>query len=733
MVMVPPRHGKLVADSTPVFTTKGWTTHGNLQTGDFVFGSNGMPTQIIGISAPGEASKEVEFMDGGAIKVHPAHEWRIFERAHRRWRTMETSSLARLKLISGERGKRGGRCVIQLPPRPCLQMPEAELIINPYVLGAWLGDGTESKACITHDSTKSHVINEVRKHHAVSSVCSINKGRASTTYFGGKRFSGGTLWNGLKKLGVVRNKHIPESYKTSSVRQRLELLAGLIDTDGHIGTDGRVRIVTVSDRLADDIRDIIRSLGWRANDFIQEPHLSTSGIQGKRPVHYVGFTPEYAIPTRTPYKRIIGKPSCQRAIGIAEIRDCEPEPGKCIQVEASDGLYCVGREMHLTHNSLLCSQHLPAWYLAMFPDNRIILSSYEATFAASWGRKARNELEEHGWRCGTTVATSPSAADQWDVSGHSGGMVTAGAGGAVTGKGGNLIICDDPHKNSEEAASQVMRDKIWDWWQSTLYTRLEPDGCMIVVQTRWHPDDLCGRLLGEAQKGGEAWRVLKLPAILPNGKALWPERYSLERLNQIRKAVGEYHWSALYQQDPTPREGNLFKVNKLNWCDVQPADLKLVRAWDLAATEDDGDYTAGVLLGKDTECRFYICDLKRGQWATDSRDGWMRTTAGMDGRKVKIRLAQDPGQAGKSQSLALTRMLSGYTVTSERVSGDKVTRADPFSSQLNAGNVWIVKADWNRELVEELRQFPNGKNDDIVDALSDAHDTLSSKRQPLLG
>ncbi len=404
-------------------------------------------------------------------------------------------------------------------------------------------------------------------------------------------------------------------------------------------------------------------------------------------------------------------------------------------IDGVDGIRRLMVSMPPRHGkSEYCSKYLPSWYLGSHPNHRVILSSYEASFAASWGRKARNLLEEHGHQFGIKVATSPSAADQWDLHGFAGGMVTAGAGGAITGKGANLAIVDDPIKNAEEAASQTMRDKVWDWWQSTLYTRLEPNGCVIVIQTRWHEDDLCGRLMRQAtEDDGERWRMLKLPAISDRGDALWPDRYSVDRLKQIRKAVGEYHWSALYQQDPTPREGNLFKVNRFQFLDEQPQGLKLIRAWDLAATENDGDYTAGVLMGKDAEGRFYICDCKRGQWATDERDSWLKMTAGLDGRKVKIRFAQDPGQAGKSQILSLTRMLAGYNVVSQVVSGDKVTRADAFSSQLNAGNVWIVKGDWNRDYIEELRQFPNGKNDDAVDASSDSFSELVSKKQPLLG
>lgn len=373
------------------------------------------------------------------------------------------------------------------------------------------------------------------------------------------------------------------------------------------------------------------------------------------------------------------------------------------------------------------SQYLPSWFLGTFPERRVILTSYEASFAATWGRKSRNILHEHGYLFGVKVADSPAAADYWELASHAGGMVTAGAGGAITGKGADLIIVDDPHKNAEEANSKIMRDKVWDWYQSTLYTRLEPDGVVIVIQTRWNEDDLSGRLIKEAMSGdGDQWRILKLPAIDDDGNALWFDRFSTRRLQEIRKAIGDYHFESLYQQNPTPREGSFFKVGKLNYMDVSdvPKDIQWCRAWDFAATEGDGDYTAGPKVGIDNYGRVIIADMQRGQWATDERNERLRSAARMDGRDVIVRLPEDPGQAGKDQSLAMARMLNGYILSIVRVSGAKETRADPLSGQVNAGNVWIVRGDWNAEFVEELRQFPRGKHDDQVDAVADAYAEL---------
>jgi hypothetical protein len=218
--------------------------------------------------------------------------------------------------------------------------------------------------------------------------------------------------------------------------------------------------------------------------------------------------------------------------------------------------------------SLLTSENFPAWYLGTNPNHRVILASYEADFAASWGRKARAILEAYGKALfDVEVSRGSSAANRWGLQGYRGGMDTAGVGGAVTGKGADLLIIDDPLKNSEEANSFTIRHKIWDWYRSTAYTRLEPDGCIVLIQTRWHSDDLAGRVIKEARRDGEDWEILNLPAIAgandilgrSPGQALWPERFNVERLQKIRRTVGSYFWSALYDQNPTDEEGGRVK------------------------------------------------------------------------------------------------------------------------------------------------------------------------------
>lgn len=201
----------------------------------------------------------------------------------------------------------------------------------------------------------------------------------------------------------------------------------------------------------------------------------------------------------------------------------------------------------------------PAWFLENWPDRRVILCSYEADFAASWGRRVRNLITENQDRFTVRVADDSSAAERWHTT-AGGAMATAGIGGPITGKGGDMLILDDPIKNSEQANSATYRDRAWEWWGSTFLTRREPGASVVMVLTRWHDDDLAGRVLRTSPEG---WEVIRLPAIAGEhddlgrkpGAALWPARYNAADLTRIRREVGDYVWQALYQQTPPNLEG----------------------------------------------------------------------------------------------------------------------------------------------------------------------------------
>lgn len=379
------------------------------------------------------------------------------------------------------------------------------------------------------------------------------------------------------------------------------------------------------------------------------------------------------------------------------------------------------------------SHYFPAWYVGSLHTKRVILASYEAGFAAQWGRRARDVVEECGeefW--GIRVRSDSSAASHWEIDGTIGGMWTAGVGGPVTGKSADLLIVDDPVKNAEEAASELMREKTWEWFQTAAMTRLSKAGAAIVLMTRWHVDDLAGKIIGAMDAGGERWEILRLPAIAEEdedysgifrrakGEPLCAELHDLDSLRARKNAMGEYGWSGLYQQRPYPRGGGMFASAKAPIVDAVHPHRRRWRWWDLAASTT-GDYTVGLLLSRDDASRLWtVEDVVRGRWHPGDRDATIRRTAELDGRATHVLISEEPGSGGKAQVDALVRALAGWRVQGVRETGDKITRAGPVAAQWSIGTIRILKSEWNRTFIDEVEAFPNGRHDDQVDALSGA-------------
>ncbi|MCS3923869.1 phage terminase large subunit [Methanosalsum natronophilum] len=384
--------------------------------------------------------------------------------------------------------------------------------------------------------------------------------------------------------------------------------------------------------------------------------------------------------------------------------------------------------------SMLTSQYFPAWYLGHFPDKRIILTSYEADFAAGWGRKARNVLSEYGPELfGISVASRSSAVNRWDIEGHIGGMSTAGVGGAITGKGADLLIIDDPHKNAEEANSKTYRDKAGEWYRSTAYTRLEPGGAVIIIQTRWHQDDLSGRLLEEEP---DKWTVINLPALATEndplgrnkGDALFPKRYSVEALDVIRKTLGSYWWNALYQQQPQALEGGTFKREYFKYAQLHDSiftlsNKKKVRYQDCtifqtcdpaASTKSNADYFVLSTWAQTHDNELILIDVLRTRLESPDQINLF---------KQQYTRWQPAFQAVESTGLGKTlyQMLvrEGLPIRELRADIDKITRALPAAARMESGSVYFLhQAAWLSEFEDELLSFPTGSHDDQVDTLS---------------
>lgn len=383
-----------------------------------------------------------------------------------------------------------------------------------------------------------------------------------------------------------------------------------------------------------------------------------------------------------------------------------------------------------------------AWALGKSPDAEFIHTSYSSTLAANNGATVRELVQHEAYSeifPGMVLAGDSRAKDHWKTT-AGGVMYAAGAGGTITGFGagkmrdtfGGAIIIDDPHK-ADEARSDVVRQSVIDWFVTTLESRKnDPERTpIILIMQRLHQNDLAGWLLGDRKPGGppmpggngEVWDHLCLDVWQPDGTPLWPEKHPAADLQRMEQA-NPYTFAGQYRQRPSPPEGGVFKPGMLETVDALPAGpIHWVRGWDFADSTK-GDFTAGGKLGKLPDGRFVIGGMERERYTTDKRDALIRNTASRDGRSVRISIPQDPGQAGKGQALAMTRMLAGFAVHSSPESGDKVTRAETFASQVNVGNVLMLRGAWNEPLVEEMRMFPNGSFDDQVDSLSRAFEAL---------
>src|SRR5579875_1878252 len=389
--------------------------------------------------------------------------------------------------------------------------------------------------------------------------------------------------------------------------------------------------------------------------------------------------------------------------------------------------------------STYASVLFPAWWFARRPQSSVIAACHTLSLAEHFGRSLRALVTEHGPRLGYALEPGNRAARRFATT--TGGQYFAtGIAGPIIGRRADLVLIDDPIKSQAEADSRAHRERLWDWFRADLTTRLKPGGRIVLIMTRWHPDDLAGRLLEEAalDRRSAGWTVLRLPALAeeddPLGRApgapLWPEWEDAESLAQKRAVLGERGWAALYQQRPRLREGGLFAIDRLPVLDAAEAEapLRSVRAWDLAATAGhagDPDWTVGLRLSRTANATYLVEDVVRLRGGPGAVEAAIRATAERDGRSVAIGLPQDPGQAGRAQLAYLTRQLAGHRVHGSPESGSKETRAMPVASQAEAGNLSVLRAPWNRVLLEELRDFPHGAKDDQVDALSRAFGMLA--------
>ena len=377
-----------------------------------------------------------------------------------------------------------------------------------------------------------------------------------------------------------------------------------------------------------------------------------------------------------------------------------------------------------TYSSIL----FPPWYLANNPTAAIIAASHTTELAEKWGRRVRNLIAEHGSALGIALSSDSQAAGRWALT-SGGEYYAAGVGVGIAGFRADIAIIDDPIRSREDADSDVVRERVWDWYKSDLLTRLKPGGRVIAIQTRWHVDDLAGRLLADMENGGERWEVVCLPAEAEAndplgrkpGEWLWDDEYGYAKsLVGQKKVQPARNWSAMYQQSPVPDTGDYFKADWLRPYQSAPprSTLKVYGASDYAVTVD-GDFTVHIVVGIDPQWRIYLLDLWRKQ---SSSADWIESFCDLVKYWKPDGWAEEQGQIKAAVGPFLDRRIRERQAWVQRKAfptrGDKAVRAQSIRGRMEMDGLYVpIQASWYPAFRSELLSFPAGKHDDQVDAL----------------
>ena len=423
------------------------------------------------------------------------------------------------------------------------------------------------------------------------------------------------------------------------------------------------------------------------------------------------------------------------------------------------------------------SRLFPAWLLGRNPDAQVILTSYGADLAQDNSRAVRSIVtsdrfsavfgEKSAYEQPVELSDYSRARSNWDIAApHRGGVNAVGVGGGITGKGAHLLVIDDPFKNREEAESKNRRDYVMSWYRSSAYTRLEEGGAIVIMHTRWHPEDLAGQLLTQMisdPENADQWTVIFLPGLaladedhphndtdfeeemlrgiyIPRkdplnrqpGEALWPDKFDEAALNHIRSNTMEYDFVSLYQQQPRPQSGGFFDEQHFKYINEKelPASLQWYRYMDLALGKtDQADWNTTVACAIDADGNLYYRDMLKVHELTDflaQVTDWMVSDRE---RGVIWGVESVAFQSLVLKEFSRNPRLAAVAIEEVTPDADKVTRARPLQTRAKQGKVYLVRGAWNLEFIREIISFPKGKHDDQVDTATGGLQMISSAHQ----
>ena len=578
----PPRTGKALSNDTPVLTTKGWKNHGDLVVGDELFCPDGTTTKVIAVHPKCQMTHTVTFTDGSSIDCHFRHEWLVHDRRFpfKEYRLLETQEM--IGKVDNSHlcdvGKRGHRYTFQLLAKEPLQGKRHGLPVKPYTFGVWLGDGANRNPRITGDFRDTDILVSVNRDGYTTKNTFIHKttGVVSTDFEG--------LRVDLQKMGFCHSrrtvpKYIPDVYLTASIDQRLELLAGLLDTDGCLRrSEHRYDFTTADEKLKDSFVSLVATFGWRVCAREIEPSTSSSGIVGKHKYWVISFNPTMYIPCRLSRKQL-RKFSKPRRVAIKSIEPiAEPKEGNCITVE-KDGMYLAGERLVPTHNTTLMDFFM-TWEIGKHPDGSCLYSSMSDTVTKQFYLGLLEILRDpYTYHWGKVFPNSPvvkvNAADQTvnclrktrypSVTCRS---IEGTLNGACDCD--NILVADDLCKGLEQAINKDVMAKLWARTQTDLLSRAKQGSKKLWIGTRWSLIDPIGcrveMLKNEPKLSHIRWKEIILPALNEHDESNFNWKYGIgfdtQTFQGIRAGYERNNdmasWNAVYQQQPIEREGSLF-------------------------------------------------------------------------------------------------------------------------------------------------------------------------------
>lgn len=599
-VSLPPRTGKLISDDTPVLTDVGWKNHGDLKVGDYVYDYDGLPVMVTHVFPKNYANKRVWFTDGSYIDCHENHEWVIFDKHKGRERIAETKDLVNTEIIDKKSGKK--RYCYQIPLYQPLVGDIKELPVQPYTLGAWLGDGRNQNPDICGAKEDYAIVQSIIDDGYDVSWHTTHKD-TKVEYYG---FKG--LRQDLQKLGMCHSrkrveKHIPDIYMCASIPQRLELLAGLIDTDGCLSKkEHRYSFSTTEELLKEDFVSLVSTFGWRCCVTEEQPHETSSGIHGRKVVYIISFNPTYPIPCRLKRKQLF-EFSKRRRVAIKKIEDIEPKQGNCISVQG--GLYRVGRRCIPTHNSTLCIFFM-SWVMGKRPWSHNAMSGHSGILAKPFFKEALKLIESDEYefkKIFPNVASALNAKGEvidkssdeltinLDKSDRFATLTCRGIDGTWTGavdiSSDGYLYVDDMVRDRSESLSQSRLEGRYQDYLNVLVDRKNDGSKELMVGTRWNVLDPLGRVEAE-NKDNPKYRFRRIPALNEKDQSNFKYDYGLgfstEHYRKMRNRLDKNEWEAKFQQNPFVREGLILPEDELRTYNgiLPEGDYKVLSACDVA-------------------------------------------------------------------------------------------------------------------------------------------------------